>query len=544
MSKTLFKFCTAPGAIAVLERNAIFITSPLDLNDPFEMRPAWTNAHEARHQENERRRDEMMVNAPVFVALKGGKLARAGKMPSIPLSSVGPMDVESQRGIADTHNEIAFMVFHQSFRVLCFVGSLFDLSAKGGQSNEQATLLWSHYGDQFQGICLAVDPAGFDNGIQAGGFAVQYDRERRSLPVSFYDSFLAVDSECSGVPGRERDAESGLLLTPEEKTALTRRRFIDLLTHKSPAWAYEQEVRMIYEIGQQRQSPDYRPIRFPCETCKQKGVPVQKCEKPYYRDAIRLPPEAVSAVIFGADSMLSTVQNVFSILDTPRYKHVEVYWSCLHSSRYAVQYVKGDRSYIETLHEHQTEQIAMAKGHVWRDRDGLKMRPSPKGVNYEPPKRPALPSIECPRCHTAVAARASVGRPARASDYNSCLRQCEPCGLGFSNARTVKDVVIIYREPFAGIPEDICAGLGDALESSLNVDSRSKKRERLASSNSEDHLTWVVFRQPTGQPGHLHRSVLPSGFVGRDWETGGQPDFRPFELRKEPPFGQMLSLIR
>jgi hypothetical protein len=26
--------------------NSIFITSPLDLNDPFEMRPAWTDEHE------------------------------------------------------------------------------------------------------------------------------------------------------------------------------------------------------------------------------------------------------------------------------------------------------------------------------------------------------------------------------------------------------------------------------------------------------------------------------------------------------------------
>jgi hypothetical protein len=386
MSNTLFKFCTAPSAIAVLEGNAMFITSPLDLNDPFEMRPAWTNAHQARRRENEQRRNELMTNAPLFVALEGGKLAQAGKMPPTSLSLVPQVDVDNQRGIADMHNGTVFTILHQEFRLLCFVASLFDLSARGGESDEQATLLWSHYADQFQGICLAVDPTKFGNGIRPGGFPVRYDRERKSLPVSFYDSFLAVDSERSGVPGRQRDVETGLLLTPQEKTELTRHRFIDLLTHKSPAWAYEREVRMIYGIGQERQSPDYRPIRFACETCKQKGVPVERCEKPCYRDAINLPPEAVSAIIFGADSMLSTVQKVFSILDAPRYRHVEVYWSCLHSSRYAVQYVKGDRSYIESLHENQTRRIAMAKGHVWHDADGLKMRPSQKGVNYETAK--------------------------------------------------------------------------------------------------------------------------------------------------------------
>lgn len=385
MSKALFKFCTAPGAIAILEGNAVFISSPLDLNDPFEMRPAWTDAHQERHRQNEQRRNELMSGAPLFVALKGGKMARAGTMPPIPLEP--QVDVENQRGIADMHNEIVFSILHQEFRLLCLVGSLFDLGGSGGDSDEQATLMWSHYADQFQGICLALDPACFNNGIQPGGFSVRYDKERQSLPPSFYDTFLAHDVQGSGVPGRQRDVETGLLLTPEEQIELTRHRFIDLLTHKSPAWEYEREVRMIYEIGHQRQSPDYRPVRFACETCKQKGVPVEKCEKPCYRDAIHLPPEAISAVIFGADSMLSTVQNVFSILDAPRYRHVEVYWSCLHSARYAVQYVRGDRSYIESLHEHQTRQIAMAKRHVWRDADGLKMRPSPKGVNYEMARR-------------------------------------------------------------------------------------------------------------------------------------------------------------
>jgi Protein of unknown function (DUF2971) len=389
MSKTLLKFCSAPGAIAVLEGNAIFITSPLDFNDPFEMRPAWTNAHQARHRENEQRRNELMANAPLFVAQEGGKLAQAGRMPPESLSLGPQVGVENQRGIADMHNETVFLILHREFRLLCFVGSLFDLGAGGGESDEQATLLWSHYADQFQGICLAVDPSKFGNGIRPGGFLVEYDGERQSLPASFYDSFLAVDSERSGVPGRQRDAETGFLLTPQEQTELTKHRFVNLLTHKSPAWAYEREVRMIYEIGHQGQAPDYRPIRFACETCKQKGVPVERCEKPYYRDAIHLPQEAISAVIFGADCMLSTVQKVFSILDSPRYRHVDVYWSCLHSSRYAVQYVKGDRAYIESLHEHQTKQIAMAKGHVWSDAGGLKLRPSAKGINYEMAKRPS-----------------------------------------------------------------------------------------------------------------------------------------------------------
>lgn len=308
-------------------------------------------------------------------------MANVGTMPPIPPQP--QVNVENQRGIADMHNEGVFSILHQEFRLLCLVGSLFDLDVNGGESDEHATLMWSHYADQFQGICLALDPARFNNGIQPGGFNVRYERERQSLPASFYDTYLASGAERSGVPGRLRDVETGLLLTPQEQATRTKQRFINLLTHKSPVWSYEREVRMIYEIRQQRALPDHRQIRFACETCKRKGVTVEKCEHPWYRDAIHLPTEAISAVIFGADCMLSTAQKVFAILDSAPYRHVETYWSCLHSARYAVQYVKGDRSYIESLHEHQTEQIARAKGHVASGPNGLQMRPSPKGVNYK-----------------------------------------------------------------------------------------------------------------------------------------------------------------
>jgi DUF2971 family protein len=386
MSKDLFKFCTGPGGIAILEGNAMFITSALDFNDPFEMRPAWTDAHQARYRKNEERRNKLMFGAPLFVALKGGKMARAGTMPPIPLEP--QVDVGSQRGIADMHNERVFLILHKELRVLCLVSQLFDLGAGGGESNEQATLMWSHYADQFQGICLALDPTRFNNGIEQGGHRVIYDQERKHLPVGFYDSFLALDAERSGLPGRQEDVESGLLLTPQELASLSKKRFINLLTHKSPAWAYEREVRMIYEMGTVLRSPDYCSLRFACETCKQKGIPAEKCENQWCRDAIRIPAEAISAVIFGMDCMLSTVRKVFSILDAPRYRHVEVYWSCLHSSRYAVQYVKGEHSYIESLHEHRTRQIAKAKKHVRHDANGLRILPSPKGVNYDPSQLP------------------------------------------------------------------------------------------------------------------------------------------------------------
>src|SRR5438477_8195375 len=103
---TLFKFCTASGAIKILEGNSIFITSPLDLNDPFEMRPAWTGEHEARRHENERLRSELTQGIPLFVAANGDELIPGGKMPYVPPHP--KLDVESMIGISDHLNEGVF----------------------------------------------------------------------------------------------------------------------------------------------------------------------------------------------------------------------------------------------------------------------------------------------------------------------------------------------------------------------------------------------------------------------------------------------------
>src|SRR5690348_13177887 len=111
-----------------------------------------------------------------------------------------------------------------------------------------------------------------------------------------------------------------------------------------------------------------------------------------------------------------------------------------------------------------------------------------------------LPSIQCPRCLKAVAGVEVVGKAPKASTYETCLRRCD-CGLGFSNASNARSVVAIYRDPFTNVPAEIVVGLREAFATSLNEISRDKKRARLASSNSEDHVTWVVFRhlQNTGQ---------------------------------------------
>lgn len=62
---TLFKFCSAPGAI--LRGNSIFVTKSLDLNDPFEMRPGWdqrTNEHSQRQFHDREVRSRLIRGSP------------------------------------------------------------------------------------------------------------------------------------------------------------------------------------------------------------------------------------------------------------------------------------------------------------------------------------------------------------------------------------------------------------------------------------------------------------------------------------------------
>lgn len=382
MANVLFKFCSGAGAISILKDNSIFITSPLDLNDPFEMRPGWTDEHQKRHFQDEQLRSQMAVGMPLHIATNDG-LKPVGTMPYFPPQQLG--SVESHRGIADQYNSLVFGFLHSKFRILSLVEDLFEITNGEGESDVQATLMWSHYANQFQGVCLALDTTQFDNGIRGGGFQIQYPPERQNLPPSYYDCWQPL-SQMNNESTHQLDTASGLLLTPAQRAEREQQHFLNLLTHKSPGWSYEHEVRMIYEFPIFLGSKNYRKREFVCEACHQKKTPIEQCVHASYRDGVYLPAEAIRAVIFGTDSSMETVRRIFEILSKPEFSKVECYWSCYHSDKYKVQYVKGDHSYINFMQEERARAIAYAKNHLYADGESVKLRPSRKGINYLPQK--------------------------------------------------------------------------------------------------------------------------------------------------------------
>lgn len=381
MAEPLYKFSPAEGAMNILRHNSMFITSPLDLNDPFEMRPAWTNAHEQRFQANQRRRDEMMAGSPILVCTHEG-LVDSGEVlqPSQPET---PIDVDHQRGISDGHNGRVFAHMHAKYRVLSLVAGLMPATDQVADTRyEKSTLMWAHYADMFQGVCIAVDPDVFASGIKPGGYSVDYCSTRRFLPPEEYDSILRLSAHAAAPVGYVIDHSTGLALPPASQEEINQLRFIQILTNKSPAWEYEQEVRMLYDLLKLKADGHQRDVWLACASCKSAGRQLEECEHQNHRDAVSVPPSAIRAVIFGTDCQGKATQEILAILSDQRYSHVDVYWSALHSEKHIIQYTKSTPSYIQLIQKQRSNEIAYAKGQCRLEQDVWKVKNSPKGINY------------------------------------------------------------------------------------------------------------------------------------------------------------------
>ena len=92
-------------------------------------------------------------------------------------------------------------------------------------------------------------------------------------------------------------------------------------------------------------------------------------------------------MVFGADCLIQTVRQVFDGLFSPEFSHVGFYRTCLHSSRYVVQYVKHERDYIRTVQEDHCRKLARAKGHEYLKGGKPVFEAVGKGSCFDPSKR-------------------------------------------------------------------------------------------------------------------------------------------------------------
>jgi hypothetical protein len=130
-----------------------------------------------------------------------------------------------------------------------------------------------------------------------------------------------------------------------------------------------------------------------------------------------------------------------------------------------------------------------------------------------------LAQLSCPRCGLSLPPIILPHKPSVVSQYEDCLRRCDSCGVGYSNARS--NPTIIYKDPLDNIPSQAREGIDIVIAQSLSEANRVTKLRRLGFSTSEDAATWVVFSYLA-----RHAPIALSGFARRlfGFSNPGKPE--------------------
>ncbi len=112
--------------------------------------------------------------------------------------------------------------------------------------------------------------------------------------------------------------------------------------------------------------------------------------------------------------------------------------------------------------------------------------------NGDHEEHPPLPDVICPVCGAVL--HPQPGPIVPAFRWTDCLRRCEPCQIGFSNAQL--NPTIIHGPPQdRNVPLDVRAGAQEALNCALNLRNQENKLTKFGyCPSSEDALTWTVFK--------------------------------------------------
>lgn len=144
-----------------------------------------------------------------------------------------------------------------------------------------------------------------------------------------------------------------------------------------------------------------------------------------------------------------------------------------------------------------------------------------------------LESLLCDICGNLIESDNYIPTPRGgappATSFGTCLRRCDNCGIGLSNAQNPSIVVKIYRNPLDNIPPEIHDGALETLSNALNQLNRENKKKKFAFETSEDAVTWTVFNY-FKQKKFLCDSLKLSGV---DWLI--QKDIEPTVLLWDVP---------
>ena len=360
----LCKFGTVDGAIKMLAHNCVFISSPMDLNDSFEMRPQWTQELQDDNHVFQAEKEHMLAEFPMIDATDPGnlKIINPKKAPrkAEPNEFNPKISVDQGYGLAESHNFSVAQYIHETYRVLSLVENVIDTTKSLQRSHEGDVLMWAHYGDQFQGAALLLDPEHFPNGLEnptgQRGFPINYQEKRLSLPSWIYH-YLSIHPSP---------------LIPAEAVEELDRSITSLLTTKSELWRYERELRMLYPMDTVTTKALFPEIEDRCPECKEKGKAKEQCENHCYRDAVTIDAKAIIGVVFGPEVAMQSLSQIASILRQPKYEHLKLYRSSHNDQEYRMDYIEDSLENIETFQNKHCDHVGIIKNHLEYNSDGSK----------------------------------------------------------------------------------------------------------------------------------------------------------------------------
>lgn len=247
--------------IDILQNSLIRFTQPGAFNDPFELKPSFDLMSK---KDISAMNEAIKKNCSTDEERKAKTAEELNKMLTTLAMGINRVTekIENPVGCYSlNNNEIASSVFDSKYGILSLTNDPNNL------------LMWSHYADNHR------------------GFVLQFDENHDFFKTSYFDNqeFSLTKVEYSS----ERPVLSySNLHSPE------------VYYRKSPCWSYEQELRLI------------KPLSEASKIIEDHVYPIALFE---------LPIEAVRGIIIGVNVSNLDRNNIFELLQQPRYKHITIF---------------------------------------------------------------------------------------------------------------------------------------------------------------------------------------------------------------------------
>jgi hypothetical protein len=208
----------------------------------------------------------------------------------------------------------------KKFRVVCL------------SQTAQNVLMWGHYTKSHRGLVIGIDPTveGFCYGAKEGGFKMTYPKDgmRVKLPLAYYRGISVERWDAKGnvvnSPNELVEYGSGLQIEFSQYMALKTDALLTVLQTKAPDWAYEEEVRFIYEM------PNH----------------ADQLQVTGSHQFVSLPRSALRQIIFGFHASFDLVREAVELFKTGALGSPTLFYATCHPYQYEVQSTEADADYL------------------------------------------------------------------------------------------------------------------------------------------------------------------------------------------------------